>query len=110
MELLSDFLKCFCYEHISCSDVLKRLNFYYQDYDPDDKKGYKYLPFDYVGFTRVFSDSPEYSKLVYLFRNRGAYKFCLINYDFSQLLKSSSLYCRPKRAWRDWFNYSLLPF
>lgn len=108
MVLLSDFLKCFDdYEHISCSDVLKRLNLYYQY---EGENGYKYLPFDYLGFARVITDLPEGGKLVYLFRNRGAYHFCLINYDFSQLLKSFSLYCRPKRAWRDWFNDSLLPF
>lgn len=107
MVLLSDFLRSFDYEHISCSDVLKRLNFYYGGLT---EEGIKYLPFDYVGFTRVISDSPEGSKLVYLFRNRGAYHFCLINYDFLDLLNTLSIYCRPKRAWRDWFNDSLLPF
>lgn len=110
MVLLSDFLKCFDFEHISCSDVLKRLNLYYQDFD--DEKGFIYLPFDYVGFTTVLTDSIEDGKSVYLFRSRGvhgSYSY-LFNYDFSELLNSLSLYCRPKRAWRDWFENVLLPY
>lgn len=109
MVLLSDFLRCFDFEHINCSDVLKRLNFYYVDYD--DLKGSKFVPYDFVGFTTVFSDSPDVEfKYLYLFRSRGASDSYLFDYDFSRLLNSPSLYCRPKRAWRDWFNDSLLPF
>lgn len=112
MVLLSDFLRCFDLERISCSDVLdvlKRLNLYYEDYD--DLRGSKFAPFEFVGFTRVFSDSTEEEfKFVYLFRSRGASGSYLFSYDFSALLNSLSLYCRPKRAWRDWFNDSLLPF
>lgn len=103
MVLLSDFLRCFDIEHISCSDVLKRLNFYYQD----EIDGV-YLPFDFVGFTSVSLDSVEDSKFVYLFSPRGASRSYLFNYDFSWLLNSVSLYCRPKRAWRDWFENVLL--
>lgn len=109
MVLLSDFLRCFDFERISCSDVLKRLNLYYVDYC--DLKGSKFAPFEFVGFTRVFSDSPDVDfKFVYLLRPRGVSDSYLFNYDFSSLLDSDSLYCRPKRAWRDWFNDSLLPF
>lgn len=109
MVLLSDFLKCFDLERISCSDVIKRLHLYYVDYE--DLKGSKLLPFEFVGFTRVFSDSPDVEfKTFYFFRPRGASDSYLFNYDFSSLLNSESLYCRPKRAWRNWFNDSLLPF
>lgn len=103
MVLLSDFLKCFD-EQVSCSDVLQRLNLYYED-----EKGSIVMPFDFVGFTRVLTDSIEDGKFVYLFRARGVPSSYLINYDFFELLDSSCLYCRPKRAWRDWFNDSLLP-
>lgn len=110
MVLLRDFLKCFDFEHISCSDVLKRLNLYYKDFD--DEKGFIYLPFDYVGFTAVFSDSPDVDfKFLYLFCSRSVRSSSpyLFDYDFSRLLNSVTLYCRPKRAWRDWFENVLLP-
>lgn len=108
MVLLSDFLKCFD-EQVFCSDVLKRLHLYYEG-----EKGSIVVPIDFVGFTRVLIDSIEDGKFVdgkfvYLFRVRGVPSSYLINYDFSELLDSSFLYCRPKRAWRDWFNDSLLP-
>ena len=103
MVLLSDFLKCFD-EQVSCSDVLQRLNLYYED-----EKGSIVMPLDFVGFTRVLTDSIEYGKFVYLFRPRGVSSSYLINYDFFELLNSVSLYCRPKRAWRDWFENVLLP-
>lgn len=106
MVLLSDFFKCFDFEHISCSDVFKRLNFYYLD---KDENGNTYVPFDYVGVTTVFFDSFESSKVIYLFRFRGEPGPHLLNLNISELLKSVSLYCRPKRAWRDWFENVLLP-
>lgn len=109
MVLLSDFLRCIDRERISCSDVLKRLNLYYVD--NEDLKGSKLLPFEFVGFTRVFSGSPDVEfKFVYLLRPRGASDSYLFPYEFSSLLDSESLYCRPKTAWRDWFNDTLLPF
>lgn len=107
MVLLSDFLKCIDdFEQVSCSDVLKRLNLYYEDLN---EGGSTYLPFDFVGFTALSSDSPEDSNFVYLFRVRGCHSSYLFNYDFLGLLNSLRLYCRPKRAWRDWFDNVLLP-
>lgn len=84
MVLLSDFLRCFDLEHISCSDVLKRLNLYYVDYD--DLKGSKFVPFEFVGFTRVFSDSPDVEfKFVYLLRPRAylILTYSLMNFHLS---------------------------
>lgn len=108
MVKLSDFLKCFDdFEQVSCSDILKRLNLYYEDLNG---KGSTYLPFDFVGFTAVSSDSPEDSKFIYLFRLRGSHSSYLFNRDFLELLNSLCLYCRPRRAWRDWFENVLLPY
>lgn len=104
MVLLSYFLQSFDndFDRVSCSDVLKRLNVYY-------KEGSTYLPFDFVGFTKVLSDLLEDSKFVYLFRPRGVSGSYLFSYDFLEIINSSVLYCRPKRAWRDWFENVLLP-
>lgn len=107
MVKLSDFLKCIDdFEQVSCSDVLKRLNLYYED---SNDRGSAYLPFDFVGFTKVLSDSLEDSKIVYLLRLRGCHTSYLFNYHFLELCNSLRLYCRPKRAWRDWFENVLLP-
>lgn len=102
MVLLSDFLKSLeksfdDLELVSFNEVFKRLNFYFSD-DEDSS----YNPLDYVGYTYLGSVS-------YIFRIRGSKSGILSDYSLSSLLSSSCLYCRPKRAWRDWFENVLLP-
>lgn len=117
MVLLSDFLKSFNnFEEFSAFDVypiLKRLNLFYYDEDYVNEHGKvgTYVLLDFVGFTSVLLDSPEGSKFIYLFRSRCSVTSpFLYNHDVSWLLKSNRLYCRPKRAWRDWFEKVLLPY
>ena len=102
MVLLSDFLKSLeksydDLELVSFHEVFKRLNVYFFD----DEDG-SYNPLDYVGYTYLGSVS-------YIFRLRGSKSGILSDYSLSSLLSSSCLYCRPKRAWRDWFENVLLP-
>ena len=102
MVLLSDFLKSLeksydDLELVSFHEVFKRVNVYFFD----DEDG-SYNPLDYVGYTYLGSVS-------YIFRIRGSKSGILSDYSLSSLLSSSCLYCRPKRAWRDWFENVLLP-
>lgn len=104
MVLLSDFLKSLekSYDYddlelVSFNEVFKRLNFYF--FCDEDSS---YNPLDYVGYTYLGSVS-------YIFRIRGSKSGILSDYSLSSLLSSSCLCCRPKRAWRDWFENVLLP-
>lgn len=103
MVLLSDFLKSLeksydDLELVSFHEVFKRVNVYFFD----DKDG-SYNPLDYVGYTNLGSFS-------YIFRIRGSKSGFLFDYSLSSFLSSSCLYCRPRRAWRDWFENVLLPY
>lgn len=99
MVLLSDFLKSLESEFdtldlVSLHEVFKRLNVYFFD-----EKDSSYNPMDYVGYT----------SLSYIFRLRGSKSGFLFDYSLSVLSVSSCLYCRPRRACRDWFENVLLP-
>ena len=104
MVLLSDFLKSleksyYDLELVSFHEVFKRVNVYLFD----EKDG-SYNLFEYLGYTS-FS---------YVFRLRGSksgflFDYSLDDYSLSSLSCSSCLYCRPRRAWRDWFENVLLP-
>ena len=101
MVLLSDFLKSLeesydDLELVSFHEVFKRLNVYF--FDDEDSS---YNPLDYVGYT-------YFSSVSYIFRIRGSKSGILSDYSLSSLLSSSCLYCRPRRAWRDWFENVLL--
>lgn len=99
MVLLSDFLKSLeksydDLELVSFHEVFKRVNVYFFD----EKDG-SYSLLEYLGYTS-FS---------YIFRLRGSKSGFLFDYSLSELSVSSCLYCRPRRAWRDWFENVLLP-
>lgn len=99
MVLLSDFLKSLeksydDLELVSFHEVFKRVNVYFFD----EKDG-SYNLFEYLGYTS-FS---------YIFCLRGSKSGFLFDYSLSSLSCSSCLYCRPRRAWRDWFENVLLP-
>lgn len=105
MVLLSDFLKSldekksyYDLELVSFHEVFKRLNVYFFDYEDGS-----YNPLDYVGYTYLGSVS-------YIFRIRGSKSGILSDYSLSSLFCSSCLFCRPRRAWRDWFENVLLPY
>nr|DAV31829.1 MAG TPA: hypothetical protein [Microviridae sp.] len=107
MVLLSDFLKSFesssDSEIFRVSDVFQRLNFYHLfDGKEQGEKDYVFTPLDFVGFTQL-------SCVYYFFRFRGSISGYLLNYSEKELPFSGVLYCRPKRAWRDWFENVLLP-
>lgn len=102
MVLLSDFLKSLeksydDLELVSFHEVFKRVNVYFFD----DKDG-SYNLLEYLGYTGLGSVS-------YIFRLRGSKSGFLFDYSLSELFVSSCLYCRPRRAWRDWFENVLLP-
>lgn len=110
MVLLSDFLKSLekSYDDlglVSFNEVLKRVNVYFFD----DKVG-SYNLLEYLGYTCLGSVSPLVRIGSYIFRLRGSKSGILFDYSLSSLLRSSCLYCRPKRAWRDWFENVLLPY
>lgn len=109
MVLLSDFLKSLeksydDFELVSFHEVLKRLNVYF--FDEQDSS---YDPLDYVGYTGFSPVSSIVRIGSYIFRLRGSKSGILSDYSLSSLFRSSCLYCRPKRAWRDWFENVLLP-
>ncbi|HIV83211.1 MAG TPA: hypothetical protein H9992_01420 [Candidatus Prevotella intestinigallinarum] len=102
MVLLSDFLKSLeksydDLELVSFHEVFKRVNVYFFD----DKDG-SYNLLEYLGYTGLGSVS-------YIFRLRGSKSGFLFDYSLSELFVSSCLYCRPRRACRDWFENVLLP-
>lgn len=102
MVLLSDFLSVLLESYddselVSLNEVFKRLNVYFFD-DKDSS----YNPLDFVGFTQL-------SCVYYFFRFRGSISGYLFSYSEKELPFSGVLYCRPKRAWRDWFENVLLP-
>lgn len=99
MVLLFDFLNSLeksydDLELVSFHEVFKRVNVYLFD----EKDG-SYNLFEYLGYT---SSS-------YIFRLRGSKSGFLFDYSLSELSVSSCLFCRPRRAWRDWFENVLLP-
>lgn len=102
MVLLSDFLSVLLESYddselVSLNEFFKRLNVYF--FDEQDSS---YDPLDYLGYAGLGSVS-------YIFRLRGSKSGFLTDYSSSSLLRSSCLYCRPRRAWRDWFENVLLP-
>lgn len=106
MVLLSDFLKSleksydksyYDLELVSFHEVFKRINVYFFD---DYKEG-SYSLLEYLGYTDIGSVSC-------IFRLRGSKSGFLSDYSLSSLFSSSCLYCRPRRAWRDWFENVLL--
>lgn len=103
MVLLSDFLKSLeksydDLELVSFHEVFKRVNVYFFD----DKDG-SYNLLEYLGYIGLGSVS-------YIFRLRGSKSGFLFDYSLSSLSFSSYLFCRPRRAWRDWFENVLLPY
>lgn len=102
MVLLSYFLKSLeksydDLELVSFHEVFKRVNVYFFD----DKDG-SYNLLEYLGYTGLGSVS-------YIFRLRGSKSGFLTDYSLSSFLCSSCLYCRPRRAWRDWFKNVFFP-
>lgn len=64
-------------------------------------------PMEYLGFTCVYEHS---SPDLFLFKQRkDKYESYVFSYSFFLLCQDHTLYCRPKRIWREWFN-SFLDF
>ena len=105
MVLLSYFLKSLekSYDDLELvsfpevlDEVFKRVNVYFFNEDGS------YNSLEYLGYTGFGSVS-------YVFSFPGSKSGFLSDYCLASLLCSSCLYCRPKRAWRDWFENVLLP-